>query len=78
MKPCSRASSLLRDDDVAAQRSKPARRAPTLRWAYEPIAKLGGWTDTKRTGRAGWDTMWHGWFRFQERLDTCLAARELL
>ncbi|MEN8176606.1 MAG: IS4 family transposase [Pseudomonadota bacterium] len=63
---------------ITRHRNKPPHRAPTLRWAYESIAKLGGWTDTKRTGRAGWDTMWHGWFRFQERLDTYLAARELL
>lgn len=63
---------------ITRHRKKPPRRAPTLRWAYESIAKLGGWTDTKRIGRAGWDSMWHGWFRFQERLDTYLAARELL
>jgi hypothetical protein len=63
---------------VARERKKPPRSAPTLRWAYEAIARLGGWTDTKRTGRAGWDTMWRGWFRFQERLDTYLTTRDLL
>lgn len=41
---------------------------PLLRWALEAIAKLGGWQDTKRTGRIGWMTLWKGWARFQERL----------
>jgi Transposase Tn5 dimerisation domain len=43
--------------------------APSARWAFYAIAKLGGFADTKRTGRPGWDTIWHGWFRLQERLD---------
>ena len=63
---------------LSRERKKPPRKVPSLRWAYESIAKLGGWTDTKRTGRAGWDTMWYGWFRYQERLDIYLATRDLL
>ncbi|MEQ1558600.1 MAG: hypothetical protein ABL933_06605 [Methyloglobulus sp.] len=31
-------------------------------------SKVRGFTDTKGTGRVGWDTIWHGWFRLQERL----------
>lgn len=49
--------------------------APSLRWAYEAVAKLGGWLDTKGTGRAGWEAMWHGWFRLQERVDGYLMAQ---
>ncbi len=45
------------------------KTAPSARWAYYAIAKMGGFTDTKRTGRPGWDTIWHGWFRLRERLD---------
>jgi len=41
---------------------------PSFRWAILTIAKLGGWNDTKRTGRIGWAAMWKGWFRFQERV----------
>lgn len=41
---------------------------PNLKWVYEAIAKLGGWTNTKRTGIASWLTIWAGWFRLQERL----------
>jgi hypothetical protein len=54
---------------VSTQRSKPPAAAPSIRWACLAVAKLGGFTDTKRTGRPGWDTMWHGWFRLQERLE---------
>jgi hypothetical protein len=43
--------------------------APSARWAFYAIAKLGGFADTKRTGRPGWDTIWHGWFRLQERFE---------
>jgi len=42
--------------------------APPIRRAYDAIAKLGGFSDTKRTGHVGWDALWHGWFRLQERL----------
>lgn len=42
--------------------------APTLEWAYRAIAKLGGFTNTKRTGRASWETMWYGWAKLNERV----------
>jgi len=54
---------------VSTRRSKPPATAPSIHWACLAVAKLGGFTDTKRTGRPGWDTMWHGWFRLQERLE---------
>jgi hypothetical protein len=39
------------------------KSAPNMAWAYRAVAKLGGWLDTKRTGRAGWDAMTKGWLR---------------
>lgn len=36
-------------------------KAPSAYLAYYAIAKLGGWSDSKRTGRVGWQTMWDGW-----------------
>jgi len=54
---------------------RPPKEAPSLRWAYEAVAKLGGWLDTKRTGRAGWEAMWDGWFRLQDRVDGYLMAQ---
>lgn len=54
---------------VSTEPDKPLpKTAPPARWAFYAIAKLGGFTDTKRTGRVGWDTIWHGWSRLQERL----------
>jgi hypothetical protein len=43
-----------------------SRRA-TAQWSLLAIATLGGWYDSKRTGRVGWQTLWHGWSRFQDR-----------
>lgn len=48
---------------------------PTARWAYRAVAKLGGWYDSKRTGRAGWQTLWEGWQKLQLLLQGWLAAR---
>lgn len=44
-------------------------RAPSAKWAYYALAKLAGWTDSKRTGRVGWQTLWTGWERLQHRLE---------
>jgi len=50
---------------------------PSLRWAYESVAKLGGWIDTKRTGRAGWKALWEGWFILEQRVDGYRLAQQL-
>jgi hypothetical protein len=47
---------------------------PTCEWALRSIAKLGGWRDTKGTGKIGWMALWKGWQRFQERLAGWRAA----
>jgi hypothetical protein len=51
------------------QRKTLPTDAPTLKWACLAVAKLGGFTDTKRTGRASWETMWLGWSRLNERIN---------
>jgi hypothetical protein len=51
---------------------------PSARWAYQAIGRMGGWLDTKRTGRIGWQTMWKGWDKLQQRLGGWLAAKEML
>lgn len=43
-------------------------KPPTVLWAVQAIAKLGGWRDTKRTGRIGWTSLWIGWAKFEDRL----------
>lgn len=52
--------------------------APPAHWAFYAIAKLGGFTDTQHTGRVGWDTLWRGWFRLQERLQGFQLSKSLL
>lgn len=49
---------------------------PHLAWAWRSIARLGGFMDTKRTGRPGWDTVWRGWQTLQERLIGWRLARD--
>lgn len=41
------------------------KEVPTVKWAYYAIAKLVGWSDSKRTGRVGWQTLWEGWQRLE-------------
>lgn len=53
------------------------QRPPSLRWAYESLARLGGWGDSKRTGRAGWKALWEGWFRLDERVTGYRLAQQL-
>lgn len=60
---------------VSTERSAPLTQPPTALWAYRALARMGGFTDTKRTGRPGWDTLWHGWFRLQERLESYLPGK---
>jgi len=51
---------------------------PTAAWAYKAIARLGGWTDSKRTGKAAWSTIWKGWFRWKERIEGFRRTDELM
>ena len=53
------------------------KKPPSLRWAYESVAKLGGWIDTKRTGRAGWKALWEGWFILEQRVEGYQLAQQL-
>ncbi len=54
---------------VSTERCAPPDETPSAAWTYTALARLGGFTDTKRTGRAGWATIWQGWFRLHERLE---------
>jgi hypothetical protein len=50
---------------------------PTAAWAYQAIAKLGGWSNSKRTGKASWATIWDGWYRLTERVEGFLLAQAI-
>jgi len=63
---------------IATRNKKPPKKAPPMKWAYQAIAKLGGWLDSKGTGKASWDTIWRGWYRLQDKVEICVKAKELL
>ena len=50
-------------------------KPPNATWAYQAIAKLGGWSNSKRTGKASWATLWDGWFRLTERVEGFMLAQ---
>ena len=52
---------------LAIHQCAPPAQPPSAEWAYRAIAKLGGWMNTQRTGRPGWQTIWYGMFRLAER-----------
>ncbi|MFQ3189269.1 MAG: hypothetical protein ACI936_000393 [Paraglaciecola sp.] len=43
--------------------------APSIYWCYYALAKLGGWYDSKRTGRVSVKTIWEGWAILMQMLD---------
>jgi len=49
-----------------------------MKWAYKSLAKLGGFTDSKRTGMASWSTMWEGWDTLQAQVSGYRLAKEML
>ncbi|WP_305424153.1 IS4 family transposase [Photobacterium leiognathi] len=59
------------------EKKKLPKEAPNISWAYKSIARLGGWKDTKRTGRASVKTLWQGWFRLQTILEGYELAKSI-
>lgn len=55
---------------IATQKSKPPKKLPNIKWAYENLGKLGGWYDSKQTGIIGWKALWKGWFRLADKVET--------
>lgn len=52
------------------------KKSPPLSWALAAIAKLGGWRDTKQTGRIGWDALWRGWTQLDSIVEGFNFARK--
>lgn len=53
-----------------AKSPKPAKSPPTLREAVRLIAKLGGFLARRSDGEPGVKTLWRGWQRLQDIVDT--------
>jgi len=62
---------------MTTHKSTPPIQPPSAAWAYRTLAKLGGWMDTQRSGRPGWQTIWRGLSRLRERVDAHLLTLEL-
>lgn len=48
-----------------------------MKWAYQSLAKLGGFNDTKRTGMASWSTIWEGWDELQAQVTGYRIAKDM-
>lgn len=60
---------------VCTSAGKPVPKSPpSARWAFQTIARLGGWLNTKATGRIGWKALWNGWDKLEARLIGWRAA----
>ena len=59
------------------EKKKLPVKAPSMRWFYLSLGTLGGWKDTKRTGRVGWEVLWEGWFVLQSILEGYVLALSL-
>lgn len=62
---------------LATHKRAIPEQPPSAEWAYRAIAKLGGWMNTQRTGRPGWQAIWYGMFRLAERVDAHVLALKL-
>lgn len=61
----------------SVEKKPPPQKTPKAKWAYHALAKLGGWNDSKGTGKAAWSTIWKGWFRLMERLEGISIAKQI-
>ena len=59
------------------EKGRIPKKPPSLRWAYLNIGKLGGWHDSKRNGRVGWQSLWEGWFKLRTILEGYELAQSL-
>jgi hypothetical protein len=62
---------------IATHKRPPPAVPPSAEWAYRAIAKLGGWANTQRTGRPGWQAIWSGMSRLAERVEAHTLALDL-
>lgn len=51
---------------------------PSIYWSYYALAKLGGWYDSKRTGRVSVKTIWEGWAILMQMLDGHRTMEKLI
>lgn len=52
-----------------APKKRLPKSPPNMKWAYHAIGKLGGWRDSKRTGRVGHQALFEGWQHLEMLVD---------
>lgn len=52
-------------------------QVPTARWAFNALARLGGFYDSKRTGRVSPEALHRGWQRLRDHLVGYRLARQI-
>lgn len=52
-------------------------KIPSLYWFYYAIARLGGWYDSKRSGRVGVKALWLGWNKLTEIVESAEMFKSL-
>lgn len=63
---------------VSTEKRKPIPAvAPTRQWACHAIGRMGGWLPRKGT-RPGWQALWEGWARLEERIEGLRLAQEMM
>lgn len=62
---------------LATHKTRPPAVPPNVAWACRALAKLGGWVDTQRTGRPGWQVLWDGLQRLADRVEAHVLALEI-
>ena len=59
------------------KKKKQPEHPPSLHWAYYAIARLGGWYDSKRTGRVGVKALWDGWLKLVTLVEAVEIVKDL-
>ena len=62
--------------DYRKRGERRPKQAPNIEWAVRGRGRLGGWSDSKHTGRIGWSSMWRGGARLEERVVGWKRARD--
>jgi len=58
-------------------KKKLPKSPPDMRWAYHAIGRLGGWKDSKRTGRVGHQALFEGWQHLEMLVDGYSLSLEM-
>ncbi|TMP29777.1 hypothetical protein CWB98_23430 [Pseudoalteromonas rubra] len=53
------------------------KQPPSMKWAYQSLGRLGGWKDSKKTGRVSWPSLWDGWSKLESLVERYQMFQEM-